>query len=243
MQRLARRRAEILPVGVCDLVIGLPLGVAQALLLGGRERRGLIMQLWRVDALKANGEFAVLDRRRRGPALDLGALEDMGRLERHRVVRAEADRVRGDIHHDLGGVGVRPALRPELADIDGAYDLQQSNGHRALLSTNAATASSRRVARALAGSGSSSCDRPVTGRGRETVQRGLRAERAGHDWSVVQRMLWRRRTILDWCGSLRAAPARNQGRYGQTIVRWSSVGAWSSPLSYSHSSRISCRSA
>lgn len=94
------------------------------------------------------------------------------------------------------------------------------------------------------GSGSFSCDRSMTGRGRETMQRGLRAERAGHDWSVVQRMLWRRRTIFDWCGSLRAAaPARNQGRYGQTIVRWSSVGAWSSPLSYSHSSRISCRSA
>ncbi|MGY4448185.1 hypothetical protein ACVWZR_002845 [Bradyrhizobium sp. i1.3.1] len=120
MQRLARRRAKKLPVGVCDLVIGLPLGVAQALLLGGRERRGLIMQLRRVDALKANGELAVLDRRRRGPALDLGALEDVGRLERHRVVLAEADRVWGDIHHDLGGVGVRPALRPELADIDGA---------------------------------------------------------------------------------------------------------------------------
>ena len=51
------------------------------------------MQLRRVDALKANGELAVLDRRRRGPALDLGALENMGRLERRRVVLAEADRV------------------------------------------------------------------------------------------------------------------------------------------------------
>lgn len=81
MQRLGRSRAEELTVGMRDLVKGLPLGVGQALLLGGRERRRHIVQFGGVDTLEADGELAVLDRRRAGSPFDLGIVEDVGCLE------------------------------------------------------------------------------------------------------------------------------------------------------------------
>ncbi|WP_448045746.1 hypothetical protein [Bradyrhizobium liaoningense] len=67
----------------------------------GRERRRHIVQLRRVDALETNGELAVLDRRGRRAALDLGALEDVSRLEWRSIVLAEADRVRATVTSTL----------------------------------------------------------------------------------------------------------------------------------------------
>ena len=40
MQRLARRRAKKLPIGVCDLVIGLPLGVLRPFFSAGESGEG-----------------------------------------------------------------------------------------------------------------------------------------------------------------------------------------------------------
>jgi hypothetical protein len=96
---------------------------AEAVLLGRRQRRRLVVEFGHVDTLQANCDLPVLDRRLSGSTDDHCLIEHMGWPKRRRAVFAQFDGVGADLNNDFRRVRVGSTCRPELTDINRAiYD-------------------------------------------------------------------------------------------------------------------------